>query len=387
LNALIVTEDSQTLQALEKSLTGAELIASLATFKGTLSGQTSLPAKGDVDLLVLDCSRDATAEIAQLERLLPLYPRLHTILVAPQQSPELLLQALRLGMREVLALPVTKDDMVAALRRISQRSEGATRPQGKVASFISCKGGSGATFLVTNLGYALAEQGHKVLLIDLNLQFGDAVLYVSDHRPPSTLADIAREIQRADAGFLASSAVQVLPNYHVLAAPDDPTRAMDVRPAAIDTLIRLARANYDFVLIDLGRSLDGVSVQALDMSDHIYPVVQLTLPFIRDAKRLVDVFRSLDYPAQKIRLIVNRHERSGDLTLRDLELTVGAKVFATIPNHYGSVAASVNQGVPILKLSSGSPVAKALQQLSSELLDRNAGGGSSGWLSRLLKRG
>ncbi|MEZ5610216.1 MAG: AAA family ATPase [Rhodocyclaceae bacterium] len=54
---------------------------------------------------------------------------------------------------------------------------------------MSCKGGSGASFLATNLGYALAERsGKRVLLIDLNLQFGDAVLYVSDHRPNISLA-------------------------------------------------------------------------------------------------------------------------------------------------------------------------------------------------------
>lgn len=368
-------------------MTGIDSIGLLSTFRGSLANQQSLPVKGEVDLLVLDCTGDGAAQLARLERLAPLYPGMQTILLAPHDSSQLLIHALRIGVREVLTPPVRREDVLAALRRISQRGDTSGRTQGKVASFIACKGGSGSTFLATNLGHALAaRQNKRVLLIDMNLQFGDAVLYVSDRRPTQTLADLSREIQRADAAFLQSSAVEVLPNYFVIAAPEDPTRAMDVRPPAIDALIRLARANYDFVLIDLGRSLDAVSVQALDLSDHIYPVLQLTLPFIRDAKRLIEVFRSLDYPPQKIRLIVNRMERSRDLSLRDLEQTLGIKVFATVPNHYETVAASVNQGVPILKLARNSPVAKALQQLSAELVEQNAGS-PAGWLSRVLGRG
>ncbi|GAA4411511.1 AAA family ATPase [Quisquiliibacterium transsilvanicum] len=386
MNALIISDNPQVLDEVQKSVAGIDSISVLSAFRGSLASQQNLPVKGEVDLLILDCTADGAAELGQLERLAPLHPRLQTILVAPANSSELLMHALRIGVREVLTPPLRKEDMVAALRRISQRGAGGPRAQGKVASFISCKGGSGATFLATNLGYVLAAHQHKkVLLIDMNLQFGDAALYVSDRRPPQTLADLSREIQRVDAAFLQSSAVEVLPNYFVIAAPDDPTRAMDVRPAAVDTLVRLARANFDFVIIDLGRSLDAVSVQALDLSDHIYPVLQLTLPFIRDAKRLLDVFRSLDYPAQKVRVIVNRMERVRDLNLHDLEQTLGTKVFATIPNHYESVTASVNQGVPIQKLSRNSPVTKALQQLSSELVEQEAGSASS-WLGRILGR-
>ena len=171
----------------------------------------------------------------------------------------------------------------------------------------------------------------------------------------------------------------------MLAAPDDPTQSTDVRPEHIDTILRLARQQYDFIVLDVGRSLEAVSIKALDMADIIFPVLQLTLPFIRDGKRMLNLFRNLDYPRDKIKLILNRHEKSTDIRLEDLEQTMGMKVFRAIPNSYDAVAASVNQGVPIIKLSRGNPVSKSLLDLAVELT-RNESKRDEGWVSRVFGR-
>jgi len=171
----------------------------------------------------------------------------------------------------------------------------------------------------------------------------------------------------------------------VLAAPDDPTQANDVHPEHIDALLRLARQHYDFVILDIGRSLDAVSVRALDQADMIFPILQATLPYIRDGKRLLQVFRSLDYRKDKIHLIVNRHSNNGDIRLRDCEQAYGMEMFRTIPNHYDAAAASVNQGVPILQLQRASPISKALQDLARTLAG-DSSNEARGWLSRILQR-
>lgn len=140
------------------------------------------------------------------------------------------------------------------------------------------------------------------------------------------------------------------------------------------------------MILDVGRSLDTCTIQALDLAERIYPVLQLTLPFLRDAKRLFDVYRSLDYPLEKVRPILNRVERSsGELTEQDAEKLLIYKIFATVPNHYKSVTASVNQGIPILKLDAGSPVARSLQELSDQISERPQVR-SQGLLSRLFAR-
>ncbi len=287
---------------------------------------------------------------------------------------------------EKLSFPVEPDALFATLRRIEDKRGNQSQAQGKVLAFISCKGGSGATFLATNLGYALATLKNKrVALIDLNLQFGDASLFVTDKKPQATLSDIAQQIHRLDASFLASSMMEVAPNFSILAAPEDPAHANDVKPDHVDMLIKLVRRQYDFVILDIGRSLDAVSIHALDHADMIFPVLQTTLPYIRDGKRLMGVFRSLDYRKDKIHLIVNRHEKNGDIKLRDVEEALGLSDIRTIPNHYEAAAASVNQGVPILKLAKASPISKALQTFADAIAGEPAGS-SSRWLSRVFQR-
>lgn len=338
------------------------------------------------DVLVLEAPAVGEGDLDQLERLSHVHPRLAFIVLSEQTSPEFLIRAMRAGIREVLPLPFNSEALTAAVRRIEDKRGSQAQTHGKVLAFISCKGGSGATFLATNLAYALTTLKNKrVALIDLNLQFGDASLFVSDQKPGATIADISQQIHRLDASFLQASMLNVTPNFSILAAPEDPAHASDVKPEHVDQLMKLVRRYYDFVILDLGRSLDAVSIHALDHADTIYPVLQTTLPYIRDGKRLLGVFRSLDYRKDKVQIIVNRHEKNGDIKLRDVETAFGVTDIRTIPNHYDAAAASVNQGVPVLKLAKSSPISKALQEYAQALCPEEAGA-SSGWLSRVLKR-
>jgi pilus assembly protein CpaE len=170
----------------------------------------------------------------------------------------------------------------------------------------------------------------------------------------------------------------------VLAAPEDPGQAMEIKPEHIDTLLALAVGHYDFVIVDVGRTLDAVTLRALDKADRIFPVLQMTLPFIRDAGRLLTVFRSLGYAEGKIGLIVNRYGTSDELNLSDVERTLGLGVVRTVPNSYAAVAASVNRGIPIAQLARGNPVSRSLDEFAQSLQPRTEAAG--GWFGRLLKR-
>lgn len=337
------------------------------------------------DVLICALSPTDLQGLARLGQISSLHPAMAVIVLCDGHSADFLLQAMRVGVREVLPPRPSKEALLQAVGRLRQTRELQTRHAGQILAFISCKGGSGATFLATNLGYALGQANKRTIVVDLNLQFGDASLFVSGDKPAMNLGDIARQIHRLDASLLASSLLNVGPNCGVLAAPEDPTHSIDVHPDHIDAILRLARQQYDFVILDVGRSLEAVSVKALDMADIIFPVLQLTLPFIRDGKRLLNLFRNLDYPRDKIKLILNRHEKATDIRLEDLEQTMGMKVFRAIPNSYDAVAASVNQGVPIIKLSRGNPVSKSLLDLAVDLT-REESKRDEGWVSRVFGR-
>jgi pilus assembly protein CpaE len=307
-------------------------------------------------------------------------------MLCANQSPEFLINAMRAGVREVLPSPVSKEALLNAVERIEHKlGLGAkARQPGRILAFIPCKGGSGATFIATNLAYQLAAEEKKVLLIDFNLQFGDAILFVHDSKPSTNLADVARNIHRLDASFLGGSVVNISPNLAVLAAPEDPGHAMEVKPEHVDVVLNLAVNHYDFVVLDIGRNLDAVSIKALDRAHQVYPILQLTLPFVRDASRLLAVFRSLGYSREKIRVTVNRYQKGSEIGLEDVERSLGVRPFKTIPNSYEAVAASVNHGSPIATIARNNPVTKSLQEFAHELVKQPGEG--QGWLGRLIRR-
>ncbi|ELX11926.1 CbiA and response regulator receiver domain-containing protein [Janthinobacterium sp. HH01] len=338
------------------------------------------------DLVIVDASDAAPEETELLERLGKLYSASSFMLLTREPQQDLLIRAMRAGMREVLQLPLVHSAFHEAMSRIEVATGISHTRDGKVLAFISCKGGSGATFLSTNFGYALAALADKkVLLIDLHGQFGDATLYVSDQKPTMTLSDICAQISRMDGSFLDSCLVHVASNFGVLAAADDPNHAVDMKPEHMDAILRVARQHYDYIVLDVGRQIDAISLRALDQADTIHPVLQLALPDIRDGRRLLDIFRSLGYPSDRTRLIVNRYEKGGKLRLMDLEQALGADVVHTVPNDYLSATDSVNQGIPVLQLSRSSAVARSLAELV-ELVTARRVSESKGLFDRLFGR-
>jgi pilus assembly protein CpaE len=291
---------------------------------------------------------------------------------------------MRAGVREVLPSPVTPSALDAAVNRIGAKLVSAqAKNTGKILAFMPCKGGSGATFLATNLGYQLAET-KTVLLIDLNLQFGDALSFVHDGKPTSTLADIARDIGRLDASFLAASSVKIAPNYSIMAAPEDPSQAIEVKPEHIDAILGLAVTQYDFILLDMNRTLDTLSIKALDRAYRIYPVLQAELAYLRNAGKLLNAFKALGYPKEKMELIVNRFEKSGEIGLDDIQRTLGSISLRTVPSSYKEVSTSINQGNPLIKMARSNAVTKKLVELMSSVSPKQEE--SRGFLERMFRR-
>lgn len=357
----------------------------ILTINGGIQQIAAVAEQERPDLLLLESSDDETNELQVLSNVTARFPSLGVIMLCQTPSPERLLEVMRVGVREALPTPPTRESLLDAINRFQQRIKQAGMPvkNGKVLAFIPCKGGSGATFLATNLAYTLAAHNNqRVALIDFNLQLGDASLFLSDCKSPASIADVARQIHRLDGAFLASSMIQILPNLGILSAPNEPEKATEIKPEHVNPMLQVAIKNYDFVILDIGRHMDAVSIQALDKADMIFPVLQQTLPFIRDAKRLMDVFRLLGYHKDKLRLIVNRYDKKSEITLDDIHNTLKNKVFRSIPNNFSIVDESVNHGVPVFKLAQRSPISKAIEEISNELSQNTEHQGL--WFKRLF---
>lgn len=380
----VISPSPSHLEELGRALVAKGHTASL--FEGGKSRMREIVERDKPDLMLVDGMCCDTAELTQVEYVTTQYPAVVVMLLCSTHTPEFLINSMRAGVREVLPSPVTASALEAAVDRVAAKLAGAaTRKPGKILAFMPCKGGAGATFLATNLGWQLA-QTKSILLIDLNLQFGDALSFVHDGNPPSTLADVAKDISRLDASLLAASTVKVAPNFSILPAPDDLAHAMEVKPEHIDAILSLAVTQYDFVLLDVPRSLDTMAIRALDRAWRVFPVLQSALPDVRNAGKLLEAFKSLGYPPEKTELIINRFDKNTEIGIDQIQRSVGNVRLKTVPNSYREVNSSINHGNPLMKTARGNAVARHLSDFAETLCPRREESRNSGLLGRLFRK-
>jgi pilus assembly protein CpaE len=334
--------------------------------------------------MVIDGRNKEARDLEHVERLTLQYPAVAVILVSDAVSPKFLLAAMRAGVREVLSPSQLQEMLGLAVERIATKLSAAhTSDHAKIHAFIGTSGGSGTTFLVTNFGYQLA-QTHKVLLIDLNLQFGDALSFVQDGKASKTIGDITRDIKRLDSSLLNASTIHLTPDYHILAAPEEPGQAADIRPEHIDAILSLAVTQYDIVLLDMPRIVDAMLMTALDRAASIFLVLQASVPHLRNADKLLSAFRSLDYSRDKVELILNRYDKRNEITIDKIHKALGQLEVHTIANGYRQVSTAINQGVPLMQLERKHGVIRSLTQLGDAMTP--AAEHPAGLFARMFRR-
>jgi len=365
----LVAASAPELSALSAMVPHADPQIEVSSVLGGLAELNQEVSQKRPDLVLADLLRIDAADLSTLERAMATAPATALILATPEPSPDFLMRAMRAGVREVVAKPLANGELKVAFDRHLQRLSALRRPatQGRLLAFVPAKGGSGATFLAANLAHALAVRGHRTALIDLNLHFGDCALFVSADRPQHTVADLAREVNRIDGAFLEASMLAAEPNLWVLAAPESPEAAIDVRPEAIERILQVAQQQFEFVIIDVGRVFEAASVKALDQVEAIYLVLQTTLPFLHDGRRVLDLLGNLGYPRDRVRVVVNRAEKGGDIGAAEVQRTLGLPIAAEVPNSYKAVAYSINHGIPILKSAPKDTVSRAIGLLADGL--------------------
>lgn len=381
----LISPSTQSLTEMGALLERGSVSRVVTRHEGGISKLRILAEQERPDVIIVEGLCHDASDLAPIEFVTNKYPQMIVIMLCSQQSPDFLINAMRVGVREVLPSPVTKVALEAVVARAeSKLGKQTAQHNARILAFISCKGGSGATFLATNLGHELAADAKKVLLIDLKLQFGEALLTVHDRKATSDIGEVARNLARLDATFLKASTVQISPNYEILPAPEDPAQSLHVKPEHLDAILTLAVNHYDFIILDVNENLDDLTIKALDRAHTIFLVMQTMLPYVRNANRMLTVFRSLGYAQEKVELLINRYMKSGEIDLDDLRASLGPNKMHTIPNGHKEVAKAINQGRPLAMVANSSAVLKAISDLA-ESLEPKPQHVSGGLLSRLLK--
>lgn len=327
------------------------------------------PAVAQAELLILDCQTVETLDWSSVEMFNLRHPQSTTVLILSGDLERVLMQAMRVGVRDVIARTQVALELVGVIDRAHIRVAAihGIPTIGKILAFIPCKGGSGTSFIASNLAYVLGELHHKkVLLLDLDLQFSDASFYMTDDSSTRSLGDVIRRTD-LDGPALEAACVRIGKSTWLLRAPSNPEQAIGVTPDQLDAILTVATQHFEFVFVDLERTLDPLSLRVMDQSDTIYPIMQTVLPFVRGAQRLQRMFRALHYPESKIRIVANRQGKTEDIPQKKIEEALQAQFYMQMPNDFINVTASINAGKPLYLIAPKGELTLALIQWANKL--------------------
>ncbi len=361
-----------------------QLGESVATFSSLHELSARLTGSPVVAVLGPSCSDDAT--LASAAQLLRSHQELGTILIAQELSTSLLQQALRSGVRDVLAAPIDNAQLLEAVGRVAvdltparpstqtpgsseeMFDEFSTGETGRVITIFSTKGGAGKSMLATNMAVILAQRSDRpVCLIDADLQFGDVAVMLK-LAPAHTLVDAVANIDRLDEAMLRSLLTVHEPSgLLVMPAPLEPAFADQIGGPEMVQIVDTLRNFCSHVVIDTPAYFNDVVLGMIEMSDDVLLIAGMDIPNIKNVKIGLQTLRLLNTPMEKIRLVLNRANSKVKLDVSEVERTLQVTADSLLPSDV-VVPQSINKGIPVVHASPRSGVARALEQLASEFI-------------------
>ena len=313
---------------------------------------------GAVDMLLLELDEVRPQQtFGHIRELLSASPDLEVFLTASRTDPQILLDAFRLGVKEFLPQPLTRQEVEPALARFEERFNGrvsgAEMQSGRVVSVIGARGGVGTSTVATNLATSVqqASQREPVALVDLDLHGGDLGLFLDLHASQG-LKHLSKDISRLDETIVRGSLAQHASGLHLLASGYEGFDEVAPRTGSTMRVIGLLRSMHRHVFVDCGHVLEPAVKEALDCSDQIVVVTTLSLPTIRRTKRLLEALRATQYQAGKVLVVVNRYTNDQKNMLSETEDMLGERMAGLIPNDYGTASEALDHGKPLTIMAS-----------------------------------
>lgn len=329
-------------------------------------------------VLVLGPSYATSEGLADASRAIRSRPGVTAVMVVDELSTELLQQAIRAGVSDVIALPAEGGQLVEAVQRagsllqLSPVAPGhgmATaaadeRPHGRVITVFSTKGGAGKSFLATNLGVVFARRNDRpVALVDADLQFGDVAVMLG-LTPQHTIIDAVNQMDRLDESLLKSLLIRHEPSgLFVLPAPIEPAFADSVSLPHLQRILELLSGFCSHVVIDTPAHFNDIVLGVLESADDIVLMAGMDIPHIKNTKIGLQTLRLLHIPASKVKLALNRANSKVRLDIADVERTLQMKADCLLPSDI-AVPQSINRGVPVVLDQPRSGVARNLERLA-----------------------
>ena len=324
--------------------------------------RTGLNSSVDVALHVVASSSAELGEDIRAVRALSQAP----LILAAYGEPNGIVEAgLEIGAADVIVLPQSMETLLFALRKAA-RANGDTPDSGTVVTVFSPKGGSGKTVLATNIAVAARRSGIPTLLVDFDLQFGDAALALAI-APRATIADLASSSGETDVeklkAFVCTDARSML---DLLPAPKRPEEAQMVGQPDLVGVLGAARKAYGAVVIDTGPLFDGAMLAALDHTDRLLLVCNPEVTSLKNVHIGLETIDRLGFPRERVSIVANRIGAAGGVSRNEIEEALQAEIAFELPDD-PAVPTAVNRATPVVLGDPGSRFARSVSTLTKSL--------------------
>ena len=365
------TGDCDGFEALRASLAESEEIDAVGACE-QVQGAAAPLAGGHLDCVVhATRSKEFPADdVAAIRE----YTRAPIILVAAGgEAAAMLEQAIEQDVADVLLLPQLTHTAVFAIRKAShaRRQLQTAAHRGRVITVFSPKGGTGKTVISTNVAAQLAKsEGRRTLLLDLDLQFGDAAIMLG-LEPQKTIYDLVVAPGELDSEKLAGYVTKHQCGLDVLAAPLRPEDAELVVESKVTALIEVARTSYDAIVVDTSPFFHGPMLATLDRTDQLLVLCGLDVPTLKNVRLALQTLELLSFPGSRIEYVMNRASANVGLKTREVEEGLKVKVGHELPMDR-NVQVCVNRGEPAVLADPRSEFARGVATLTKQIAPKTA---------------
>lgn len=347
---------------------------SLYRMAGSVGGfHVSAGQAAECDLVILELGEDLEADFSFIASLQQSGAIGEIYVTSADADPQMLLRALRAGVKEFFPQPIKQEDVAEALTRFkSARSENESRlpvKKGKIVTILGTKGGVGTTTIAVNLATSLAglNDGIEIALVDMNAVFGEVPLFLN-LKAAVDWAEVARNVTRLDPTYLDNVLLKHQSHVQVLAAPVLSADQLKVQSGDLQSVFRIMRSMFDFIVFDSGHRLDELSRGVLRMTDKLFLVSGLSLPALVNLKQVVEILASIGYPPKEaIEIIINRSDQKSGIAFEEVKEAINGKVFWHVPNDYRSATTAINKGEPLTISAPKSEIAAKLREMAAQI--------------------
>jgi pilus assembly protein CpaE len=312
------------------------------------------------DIILMDINMPVLNGLEATEKITHLFPAVTVIIMSVQAESEYLKKAMFHGAKEYIIKPfnyeVLVDTIITTYEKYKDRAlNGAYFENGqntekqrnaKVITFFSSKGGVGKSILALNSAVALSKEHHKkILLIDLDLQFGDISMLVNQYAQKNIL-DVIEDGQLDSYENIKPYLYGFSENLHILFAPTKPEAAEYIGKDSIEKMMKIFKKQYDVIVIDTGINFNDSTLYMLDLSEIVLFVSTMEIVALKNTKLGLGVMQSLGYDKDKVKLIINNFTTKYGISKAEVEGAFKEGIFAMIPEDQNTVSISVNKGQP-----------------------------------------